>query len=197
MAIKPSLSLIICSSLFASLLFFSYGTVPRKLLQVREDGYRQDKAGLRGHRSNTAPSQQNSPLDKHTKLFAFGLKIFPDKQIMDIKRSLTFVLCCSLLSSILFFSYGTISRKLLAIQEDSNGQSKAGVKGSYSKPAHSWEGRNPPPASSARKVTPGTLNANKPAVDCGSGTPYSACIPKPYSYERNCTGTYNRRCYRS
>ncbi|KAK8567411.1 hypothetical protein V6N13_105380 [Hibiscus sabdariffa] len=116
---------------------------------------------------------------------------------MDIKRSLTLVLCCSLLSSILFFSYGTISRKLLTIHEDNNGQSKAGVWGSHSKSAPSWEGRNPPPASSTGKVTSGVLTANRAAADCGRGKPYSACIPKAYSYERNCsTGTYNR-CSRS
>ncbi|KAK8522779.1 hypothetical protein V6N13_115733 [Hibiscus sabdariffa] len=127
-------------------------------------------AGVRRSQTHTALSWENSPPRRRiwtgqsgTKRTSFEYGTVSDKQIMDIKRSLTFVLCCSLLSSILFFSYGTISRKLLAIQEDSNGQSKAGVRRSPTNRAPSWAGRNPPPASSARKVTLGMLNANKPA----------------------------------
>ncbi|KAK8567412.1 hypothetical protein V6N13_105381 [Hibiscus sabdariffa] len=92
MAIKPSLSLIICSSLFASLLLFSYGTVSRKP-QVREDGYGQDKAGLRGHRSNTAPSQvgRNTPpaaaSDRLTsKTLSSQRNTFPCDSKMTIKK---------------------------------------------------------------------------------------------------------------
>ncbi|XP_039065789.1 uncharacterized protein LOC120211274 [Hibiscus syriacus] len=138
---------------------------------------------------------------------------------MEIKRSFSLVLCCSLLASVLFFSYGTISRKLLAIQEDNNGQSKARVWGSHSNTAPSqaghnppqasnngqskaglWghhsntapsqAGHNPPQASNTGTVTQRALNRGKPVANCGRGRPYGSCFPRAKYPERS--EFYNR-----
>ncbi|KAK8486196.1 hypothetical protein V6N13_026121 [Hibiscus sabdariffa] len=72
---------------------------------------------------------------------------------MEIKPSFSNILCCYLLAWFIFFPHGIISRKLLEIQEESNGQSKAPVRRSHSSTAPSWAGQNSPPVSQDRPIT--------------------------------------------
>ncbi|KAK8549860.1 hypothetical protein V6N13_055425 [Hibiscus sabdariffa] len=120
---------------------------------------------------------------------------------MEMKRSFCLIICCSLLASVLFFTYGTVSRNLLGVQEiihavvifdlllgiavDGNGGSKAVVTRSSSTKAPSKAGDNSPPTSSGT-ITGRTLYRNQAAVNCRGGLPYRACMP-PVNRNKACS----------
>ncbi|KAK8507957.1 hypothetical protein V6N11_073473 [Hibiscus sabdariffa] len=102
-----------------------------------------------------------------------------------MKRSFCLIICCSLLASVLFFTYGTVSRNLLGVQVDGNGGSKAVVTRSSSTKAPSKAGDNSPPTSSGT-ITGRTLYRNQAAVNCRGGLPYRACMP-PVNRNKACS----------
>ncbi|XP_039054754.1 uncharacterized protein LOC120197221 [Hibiscus syriacus] len=113
---------------------------------------------------------------------------------METKRSFCLIICCCVLASVLIFSYGTASRNLFEVQEDGNGQSKAGLMGHASSNAPSQAGRDSPPTSRGG-ITGRTRNAVTAMAACSRSNRGYLCVPGNNRPKRqNCT-TYNRLCH--
>ncbi|KAK8495951.1 hypothetical protein V6N12_041585 [Hibiscus sabdariffa] len=101
---------------------------------------------------------------------------------MEMKRSFCLIICCSLLASVLFVTYGTVPRNLLGVQEYGNGVSKGRVPRSSSSTAPSKAGDNSPPT--------GTVYRNRAGVNCRRSLANRACVP-PVNINEACS-LYNR-----